>query len=144
MPVSRRQDHGAVVLSVSAPVNGSLLSKLTAHLRRAPAGQPVIIDLSALTLGNAEMLERLVVFVRSLSGSGVCLVCSRLSARRLLRLAGAADIVPIFMSTADAIQALLFHEDGYGSGWSMGGPTDVAATPALTTVTEDAGAPARY
>lgn len=116
-----------MVISVSGPVNAGLMSRLGAHLRRAPEGQPVVVDLSALTLGSAERLEQLVVFLRSLSGSRVCLVCGRLSARRLLRLAGVADILPVFMSTGDAIQALLFHEDGYGPGWSMTSPPSRSA-----------------
>ena len=122
VPLWSRQEHGTIVISVAGAISAGLSSKLDAEFRRVPGGQPVIINLSALTLGSVKMLEQLVVFLGSLASSRVCLVCGRLSARRLLRLAGAADIVPVFMTTADAVQALLRHDDGYGSGWSMTSP----------------------
>ena len=109
----------ATVISVTDAINAGLFSTLDAEFRRVPVGQPVIINLSGLTLGNVRELDQLVLFLGSLSGSRVSLVCGRLSARRLLRFAGAADIVPVFMTTADAVQALLLHDQGYGSGWSM-------------------------
>lgn len=119
VPLSKREEHGAVVISVGGAINAELFSELDAELRLVPVSRPVIINLNALTLGNANGLEQLVAFLRSLPGSRVCLVCGRLSARRLLRLVGAADIVPIFMTTADAMQVLILHEHGYGPGWSM-------------------------
>ena len=114
-----REAHGTVVLSVTGAISAELFSELDAEFRLVPVRLPVIINLNALTLGNANVLEQLVSFLRSLPGSRVCLVCGRLSARRLLRLVGAADIVPIFMTTADAMQVLILHGHGYGPGWSM-------------------------
>lgn len=96
-----------------------MFSELDAELRLVPVSRPVILNLNALTLGNANALDQLVIFLRSLPDFRFCLVCSRLSARRLLRLIGAADIVPIFMTAADAMQVLILQEDGYGPGWSM-------------------------
>lgn len=127
-PFSTRQEHGAVVVSVTRTIDDGLFSKLDAEVRRAPVGEPFIINLSALTLGSARAVEQLVVFLRSLSGPRVCLVCGRLSARKLLRFAGAADIVPVFMTTADAVQALVLQRHGYGSGWSMTNPIPDPAT----------------
>lgn len=119
VPFRSQEQNGATVISVTGAINADLFSKLDTEFRRLPVAQPVIINLSGLTLGSVRTLEQLVFFVRSLSGSRVSLVCSRLSARRLLRFAGAADVVPVFMTTADALQALLHHDQGYGPGWSM-------------------------
>jgi anti-anti-sigma regulatory factor len=128
VPLSRREEHGTVVISVGGAISAELFSELDAEFRLVPVSLPVIINLNALTLGNANVLEQLVTFLRSLPGSRVCLVCGRLSARRVLRLVGAADIVPIFMTTADAMQVLILHEQGYGPGWSMTILTGPAAT----------------
>ena len=128
VPFRGQEQSGATVISVTGAINPGLFSTLDAEFRRVPVGRPVIINLSGLTLGSVRVLEQLVVFLGSLSGSRVSLVCGRLSARRLLRFAGAADIVPVFMTTADAVQALLLHDQGYGSGWSMTSATAGAGT----------------
>ncbi|HEV2810569.1 MAG TPA: hypothetical protein VGV93_09275 [Acidimicrobiales bacterium] len=127
MPLSRKDEHGTVVISVAGPITAELFAELDTDFRLVPVSMPVIINLNALTLGNANVLEQLVSFLGSLPRSSVCLVCGRLSARRLLRLVGAADIVPIFMTTADAMQVLILHEQGYGPGWSMTVPNGAAA-----------------
>ena len=106
-PFSIRHEHGAVIISVTRAIDEGLFSKLDAEFRRVPVRKPFIINLSALTLGSSRAVEQLVGFLRSLSGPRVCLVCSRLSARKLLRSAGAADLVPVFMTTADAVQAVV-------------------------------------
>ena len=131
-PLSSRQEHGAVLISVTGALNAGLFSRLGAQLRQAPIGQPVIVNLSALTLDSARVLEQLVVFLRSYSDSHVCVVCGRLSARKLLRCAGVADIIPVFMTTADAVQALVLHADGYGPGWSVASASASATSPSTT------------
>lgn len=118
VPLSRKDEYGTVVISVAGAITAELFAELDAEFRLVPVSMPVIINLNALTLGNANVLEQLVSFLRSLPRSRISLVCGRLSARRLLRLVGAADIVPIFMTTADAMQVLILHEHGYGPGWS--------------------------
>lgn len=132
VPLSSRQEHRAILISVTGAINAGLFSRLGAQLGQVPPGQPVIVNLSALTLNSARVLEQLVVFLRSYSDSHLCVVCGRLSARKLLRCAGVADIIPVFMTTADAVQALMLYEDGYGPGWSVASATAAATSPSTT------------
>lgn len=132
VPLSSGQQHGAILITVTGAINAGLFSRLGAQLRQVPLGQPMIVNLSALTLDSARVLEQLVVFLRSYSDSHLCVVCGRLSARKLLRCAGVADVIPVFMTAADAIQALVLHEDGFGPGWSVASVSASATSPSTT------------
>lgn len=81
----------------------------------AAAGAAVVIDLSDCALTGRRALSELGGRWRN-GLAEVCLVCRRLSGRRLL--ARAEVRVPVFATVEDAVQARVLHDAGYGAGWS--------------------------
>ena len=77
----------------------------------------LLIDLSECVIIDLGVRESLVPEFWGLDSDRFCLVCGRLSGRRLLARAGLHERVAVFASTGDAHQARRMHRCGYGPGW---------------------------
>ncbi|MDP8986949.1 MAG: STAS domain-containing protein [Actinomycetota bacterium] len=95
------------VLSLEGPAGAALFSRLQTMVR-ACSPQPVVLDITSLTIAGADGFRQLTAFLHWSSETlgRVCLVCRRLSARRLLHRSGATDAVPVFMTVEEAVGAL--------------------------------------
>ena len=82
------------------------------------ATDALLIDLSECVITDLGVRDSLVPGYWGLEPIRFCLVCSRLSGRRLLAKAGLNDRVAVFASTGDARQARSMHRSGYGPGWN--------------------------
>lgn len=97
------------VLSLEGPAGVALFSRLQADVVPACARQPVVFDITSLTIAGSDAFRQLTAFLQwsSETLTAVCLVCRRLSARRLLHRSRAAEVVPVFMTVEEAVAALL-------------------------------------
>lgn len=75
----------------------------------------VVVDLTDCVLTSPATAASLDVRRWGRQPGDVCIVCRRLTARRLLFHLGVA--LPVFSSVQDASQALVLGEAGYGRGW---------------------------
>lgn len=83
----------------------------------------IIVDLDTATLLDPSGVRVLLSAVADEAGGApVCLATSRLSARLVLARWGIAETTALFASAADALQALVLADDGYGEGWVAGAP----------------------
>lgn len=117
--VTTRHQGGVAILSLEGSAGATLFSTLQSDVVPTLSGQPVVLDITALTIAGPDAFRQLTSFLRwsSETLAGVCLVCRRLSARRLLHRSGATDVVPVFMTVEEAVEALL--------AWRLGaGPAD--------------------
>jgi anti-anti-sigma regulatory factor len=107
--VTISQRDGATILTLEGSATATLFSTLQADVIPACASQPVVLDITALTIAGSDGFRQLTGFLHwsSQTLTHVALVCRRLSARRLLHRSGAADLVPVFMSVDEAVSAML-------------------------------------
>lgn len=103
-----RRPDGVTILSLEGPAGAALFSKLQTMVR-ACSPQPVVLDITSLTIAGGDGFRQLTAFLHWSSETlgRVCLVCRRLSARRLLHRSGAAEAVPVFMTVEEAVEAVL-------------------------------------
>ena len=80
-------------------------------------GIPVVIDLDHCAVTSQAALLALDPARWGRPADLACLVCGRLTARRLVARAGVAARLAVFQRTADAVQALILSRAGYGRGW---------------------------
>lgn len=115
---------GFVVIALHGLGDRALVTDAIQKLPSLVLSDSVLVDLSGLTLVDPDVLKVLVTAVKEMTGgSGAfCLLCSRLTGRLLLSRSGVADNVPIFATVADALQAQVHHQEGYGEGWTQ--PTE--------------------
>jgi len=113
-PGDEQTAGGVAVLSPSGVLDREVLEQLEVELGSRTT--PVIVDLSDCTLGATDVLSELGVGRWRRASGDVCLVCRRLTGRRLLARAGVRMVV--FTSVGDAVQAWVLSAAGYGSGWA--------------------------
>jgi hypothetical protein len=110
----RPDPDGVAVLRPSGCLDRRTVARIDQALADIDAAG-VIIDLSECVLNDQQALADLL----GAGGPGPverCLVCGRLSGRRLLARAGAR--MPVFATVQDAVQARVLAAAGFGSGWS--------------------------
>lgn len=102
------------VLRPRGVIDGAAVVELRSTAATAGT-EAVAIDVTDAVLGDRHALVELAA-VRWPDGVAVCVVCHRLSGRRLLIKAGLR--LPVFASVQDAVQARVLEAAGFGSGWS--------------------------
>ena len=115
-----RRDDLAIIVEVSGLADARVTAQLAAELARLDCEDRVVLDLSdAVLVGPAALCDLLdEVVAAGEDPDRVCLVCERLSTQVLLRRYGATEQAAVFGTVKDALQALLLHDEGYGSGWT--------------------------
>lgn len=108
-------DAGLVVVAPVGVLDRVALSRLDEVLHRN-GGAAVVIDLTDCTLGTRSTLLDLAPARWGRGRGDVCVVCRRLTGRRLL--ARAAVPMAMFTSVRDAAQARVLFDAGYGDGWA--------------------------
>ena len=106
------------VVGVVAPhgvFDGRELRRLDRAMQQGAAAS-VVIDLTECTLADPTAVSELQSIRWDLAAGQVCLVCRRLSGRRLLGRFGVR--LAVFGTVEDAVQALLLLDAGYGRGWT--------------------------
>jgi hypothetical protein len=113
------QRHGVIVVTPAGTLPDPLPAGLVEQLEASLAAQPVIIDLSQITLVSAAPVMGLTGWVLAASPQPdqCCVVCPRATARALLRKWHVTQCVATFGSVGDALQARRFADTGYGAGW---------------------------
>lgn len=110
-----------LVISFHGLANDDLATAVVDQWRAIARPDPdhLVADLTGLTLVDPGAVEALLSGLHSVIGAGgqLCLVCSRLTGRSLLRRWGVDDVA-IFSSTRDALQLKVHLEQGLGSGWT--------------------------
>jgi hypothetical protein len=111
--------EGVIVMTPLGPLPDPLPAGLLAQLEASMAARPVIVDLSQITLVSAAPMMGLAAWVLGASQQAdhCCVVCSRPTARALLRKWHVTRCVATFGSVGDALQARRFADAGYGAGW---------------------------
>jgi anti-anti-sigma regulatory factor len=114
------QCDGIVLVTPARELPDPLPPALAEELERLVTDRSVIVDLSGVTLVSAAPVVGLAGWVvgASRQPDQCCVVCSRPTARALLRSWGITRCLVVFGSIGDALQARRFAHDGYGSGWS--------------------------
>ncbi|MBK5224660.1 MAG: anti-sigma factor antagonist [Acidimicrobiia bacterium] len=114
-----RPTGGILVVELSGIADGSWVDSLVLELLARGDHERMVIDLNGVTVVNPSSLCQVIdeLIAASSDPHRICLVCERLSAVVLLRRCGASEMVAIFGSTSDAIQAAVHHAAGYGAGW---------------------------
>jgi anti-anti-sigma factor len=107
--VTVSQRDGVTILSLEGPTSAVVFSTLQADVVPACASDPVVLDITALTIAGSDGFRQLAAFLHwsSQTLTRVALVCRRLTARRLLHRSGAADLVPVFMTVDEAVAAMV-------------------------------------
>lgn len=105
--VTIKQRDGLTILALEGPAGPTLFSTLQASVVPACPSEPVVFDITALTITGPDALRQLVAFLHWSASTltRVGLVCRRLSARRLLHRSGATEAVPVFMTIEEALAA---------------------------------------
>lgn len=106
-----------VELAVVAPtgvLDEGVLDELDELIATTPT-TPVVIDLTDCVLASPATVAALDTRRWARQDGDVCIVCRRLTGRRLLFHAGVA--LPVFGSVQDASQALVLGDAGFGRGW---------------------------
>lgn len=107
----------AIVLTPAGPFGPQEARALDAAISAAPG--PVVIDLSECALGGVEALLLLDPSRWGRAPEQICVACSSASTRERLRCAGVHEILSVFATASDALQARRLADDGYGRGWSV-------------------------
>lgn len=108
-----------VVVTSLGTLPDPLPARLLAHLEASVAAGPVIVDLGQITLVSAAPVMGMAAWLLGASHQPdrCCVVCPRATARALLRRSHATRCIATFGSVGDALQALRFADEGYGTGW---------------------------
>lgn len=80
---------------------------------------PVVIDLDECTLVERSALDGLDPARWDRIPEQICVTSSRVTALVLLARARVSGRLAVFQRPADAVQALILAEYGYGTGWRM-------------------------
>ena len=107
--VTIRQQDDVTIVSLEGPAGAGLFSRLQNDVLPACPPQPVVLDITSLTIDGSDNFRQLATFLHwSAETLGrVCLVCRRISARRLQHRSGAAEVIPVFLTIEEAVEALL-------------------------------------
>jgi hypothetical protein len=110
--------HGVVIVTPLGTLRDPLPPRLVEQLE-VSARRPVILDLSQITLVSATPVMGVAGWVigTSRQPDHCCVVCTRATARALLRKWHVTRCLAIFGSVGDALQARRFGDEGYGAGW---------------------------
>lgn len=110
---------GVAIVTPEGILPDPLPARLAERLEGLIAGRPAVLDVSGITLVSPSPVVALAGWVLSTGAlpDHCCVVCSRASARALLRKWHITRCVAVFGSVGDALQARRFAHDGYGSGW---------------------------
>lgn len=122
-PAGVAERHGVVIVTPLGMLGDPLPEELVEQVE-ASARHPVIVDLSEVTLVSAVPVMGLTGW--ALGSSEVdqcCVVCSRPTARALLKRWHVTRCLAMFGSIGDALQARRFADEGYGTGWRPATPT---------------------
>lgn len=106
--VTTTHNDGVTIVSLEGSAGVALFARLQAEILPACSSRPVVLDITSLTIAGSDAFRQLTAFLHWASEtlSHVGLVCRRLSARRLLHRSGAAEVVPVFMTVEEAVEAL--------------------------------------
>ncbi|MBW3549065.1 MAG: STAS domain-containing protein [Actinobacteria bacterium] len=104
-----RQQGDVTIVSLEGSAGAALFSGLQDDVLPACPSQAVVVDITSLTIAGSHHFRQLTAFLHwsSETLSRVGLVCRRVSARRLLHRSGAAEVIPVFMTVEEAVEALL-------------------------------------
>ena len=107
--VTIRQQDNVTIVSLEGSAGAGLFSRLQDDVLPACPPQPVVLDITSLTIDGSDNFRQLTTFLHWSAETlgGVGLVCRRISARRLLHRSGAADVIPVFLTIEEAVEALL-------------------------------------
>ncbi len=113
----RQQDDVTIVL-LEGSAGAGLFSRLQNDVLPACPPQPVVLDITSLTIDGSDDFRQLTTFLHwsAETLSRVGLVCRRISARRLLHRSGAAEVIPVFLTIEEAVEALLVQGSSSPSG----------------------------
>ncbi len=109
--VTIRQQGDVTIVSLEGSAGAALFSRLQDDVLPACPSRAVVVDITSLTIAGPHHFRQLTAFLHWSSETliRVGLVCRRLSARRLLHRSGAAEVIPVFMSVDEAVEALLMQ-----------------------------------
>lgn len=104
--IGRAPGTGTTVITVSAVVADEPTTRLVDMLAEEYVSGEVVLDLSAVTLTSPAAIRALVAHLSAWADTATLrIVCSRLSARRLLRKWGGHDL-PVYATPAAALRSL--------------------------------------
>jgi len=113
--ISERQ--GVVIVTPAGALPDPLPERLAERLETLVGSRPLLIDLSDVMVVSAAPVVALVGWALGGGSEECCVVCSRATARVLLRKWHVCRCLAVFASVGDALQARRFARDGYGTGW---------------------------
>ncbi len=108
--------RGVLVLRPTGRLDRSTAERLRRDA--ASATGPVVVDLDDCVLVDPTAIDAIDVDGDGDGDLEVCIVCRRLSCRRLLARVGVTDRFAVFQRLEDALQARVLANAGYGPGWS--------------------------
>lgn len=108
----------ALIIAPHGVFDAHSVDELDAVLERWP-GVPVVIDLDNCTLVERAALDGLDPARWDRSPEQTCIASSRGTARELLARARVVERFAVFNRVADAVQARILADSGYGAGWRL-------------------------
>jgi hypothetical protein len=117
-PRLRQQDaSGVLVVTAQGVFDDAALHQLDEVLGATPRRRPAAIDLTECALAEPSVLQQLDPRRWARSSTDVCVVCHRLTGRRLMMRTGMAHRFSLFASVEDALRSHRSSSGGSGAGW---------------------------
>ena len=114
--ISIQRVKQVLVLRPTGRLDRHGVQRLREHVRAAD--EPIVIHLDDCVVVAPSAFDHLASPDHDdRSRVEVCIVCRRLTCRRLLARVGVLDRFPVFQQLEDALQALVLARAGYGDGW---------------------------